>query len=112
MPTTRERCPGERFADEVVFNLCKTVLSTPLSILACSLWQSRELIFGESWLRPALGFPPPFLREMCVLSAAIVVIAGLLFGLLVIWMFYRAIHLIFYSKKGGYETDKRLWSLQ
>ncbi len=46
------------------------------------------------------------------MGAAFVVIAGLLFVFLIIWMFYRAIQLISYSKKGGYETDKRLWSLQ
>ncbi len=46
------------------------------------------------------------------MGAAIVVIAGLLFGFLIIWMFYKAIQLISYSKKGDYETDKRLWSLQ
>ena len=46
------------------------------------------------------------------MGAAIVVIAGLLFLLLVIWMLYKAIQLVHYSKKGGYETDKRLWSIQ
>ena len=46
------------------------------------------------------------------MGAAIVLIAGLLFALLIIWMLYKAVRLVLYSKKGGYETDKRLWSLQ
>ena len=44
------------------------------------------------------------------MGAAIVVIAGLLFVLLIIWMLYKAVRLVFYSKSGGYETDLRLWN--
>jgi len=44
------------------------------------------------------------------MGAAIVLIAGLLFLLLIIWMLYKAIQLVFYSKSGGYETDLRLWN--
>lgn len=46
------------------------------------------------------------------MGAAIVVIAGLLFALLILWLLVRAVQLAIYSKKGGYETDLRLWSLQ
>ena len=44
------------------------------------------------------------------MGAAIVLIAGLLFALLIIWMLYKAVRLVFYSKSGGYETDLRLWN--
>ncbi len=46
------------------------------------------------------------------MGAAIVVITGLLFALLILWMLYKAAQLVFYSRKGGYETDLRLWSLR
>jgi len=90
----------------------RKISCTPLSILiARSLRRSRKLVLDGSWLSACSGaFRPSFIRERCVMGAAIVLIAGLLFALLIIWMLYKAVRLVFYSKSGGYETDLRLWN--
>jgi hypothetical protein len=112
MLTIRERCPGERIADEVVSQLLQKQISAHLSLPLPFPSAIQETGFRGELAIGLLRGSAPLFREMCVLSAAIVVIAGLLFGLLVIWMLVRAVQLVFYSKKGGFETDKRLWSLQ